>query len=388
MAVEWRTKLAGVVAGGLLLSGCANFPQQPPPENWEPQEQLTPQAAPDPQVPGQPTGPGEGGGQQEPQEVPPPDGCTDFNPIVIGTCLDTITAVAALPGDGQHPVALVGERRTGRILRVQPGAAPELVATVPVDSSTDGGLTGLALSPAYAEDQLIFAYITTASDNRVVRIAPGDTPKPVLTGIPRGATGNRGSLTQDRRGGLLVATGDAGSPTSAGDLNSLAGKVLMIDAAGRPTAGPSVVVAAGLRSPGGICSSMDGQLLWVTDRAAEADVLYRIQPGQPLSAPAWTWPERPGVAGCASTPEMMWVFMEAEASQHSLPMTADGTFTDKPTVSMAPPNGFGRWGAVDLVNASMGIAGTVNKAGGTPVSSDDRAVVILFPQGGGTAGKD
>jgi hypothetical protein len=85
---------------------------------------------------------------------------------------------------------------------------------------------------------------------------------------------------------------------------------------------------------------------------------------------------------------MMWVFMEAEASQHSLPMTADGTFTDKPTVSMAPPNGFGRWGAVDLVNASMGIAGTVNKAGGTPVSSDDRAVVILFPQGGGTAGKD
>jgi glucose/arabinose dehydrogenase len=380
--------LAGVAAGGVLLSSCASFPQQPPPDSWQPPEQLTPQAAPDPQVPGQPQQPGQGGDPQEPTEVPPPDGCKDFNPAVIGTCLDTVTAVAALPGDGQHPVALVGERRTGRILRVQPGAEPELVATVPVDSSTDGGLTGLALSPAYAEDQLIFAYITTATDNRVVRIAPGDTPKPVLTGIPRGATGNRGALAQDRRGGLLVATGDAGSPTSAGDLKSLAGKVLMIDPAGRPTAGSSAVVAAGLRSPGGVCSSMDGQQLWVTDRAASADVLYRIQPGQPLGAPAWTWPDRPGVTGCAATPTIMVVLMETAASAHNLPMTADGTFTGKPNVTMAPPDGFGRWGALDLVNESVGVGGTVNKSGGTPVSSDDRAVIIVFPPGVGTPGKD
>jgi hypothetical protein len=35
----------------------------------------------------------------------------------------------------------------------------------------------------------------------------------------------------------------------------------------------------------------------------------------------------------------------------------------------------------------MAVAGTANKAGGTPVSSDDRALVIT-PGGGGGAGPD
>ena len=54
--------------------------------------------------------------------MPPPDGCKDYNPAVIGTCLSTVVAVAALPGDGRDPAALVGERDTGRILRVKRGA--------------------------------------------------------------------------------------------------------------------------------------------------------------------------------------------------------------------------------------------------------------------------
>jgi glucose/arabinose dehydrogenase len=385
-----RTLLVASLAGGLLLSGCATFTEQPPPESWQPRQSFTPQAAPEPQVPGE-GGEGDGsggGGNQGPQtSIPPPDGCTDFHPAVIGTCLEPVSAVAALPGDGADPVGLVAERTTGRILRVRKGEDPAVVATLQVDAGTDGGLTGLALSPNYAEDRLLFAYITTATDNRLVRIAEGDSPKPVLTGIPRGASGNRGALAVDHRGALLLATGNAGNPAAATDANSLAGKVLRLNAAGKaaegnPTAG-SPVVASGLVTPGGVCSSLDGSLAWVTDRTPARDVLYRLQPGKPLGEPAWTWPDRPGVAGCAVTPGQVWVATSIAGNLQNLPLAQDGSFRGKPQVTLAGTEGFGGLSGLDLVNERLAIGGTVNKAGGTPISSDDRAVLIDPTVGGG-----
>jgi glucose/arabinose dehydrogenase len=393
MSLRSRVLVMGVLGGVLLTAGCATFTDQPPPESWQPQEQLTPQGGPDPEVPGesQPGSPGNGAGGGA-TEIPPPNGCTDYNPGVIATCLDTVVAVAALPGDGKDPTALVGERRSGRILRVKHGMEPQVVATVPVDGSTDGGLTGLALSPTYAEDQLIFAYVTTASDNRVVRIAPGDVPKPVITGIPRGATNNRGALALDHSGALLLATGDAGNPQAAGDLNSMAGKVLRFDASGQPAPGNttkgSMVVASGLRAPGGVCTSVNGPGAWVTDRAAAQDVLYRLELGKQLSAPAWTWPDRPGVAGCAATITGVLVVMSTAGNAQQLPIASDGSFSGKPEISLDKEEGFGLLGGLDAVNEQVAVAGTVNKDGGKPVSSDDRAVVIVPPTNGSGGGPD
>jgi glucose/arabinose dehydrogenase len=390
-----RVLVAGVLGGVLLTTGCASFADQPPPEAWKPQEQLTPQGGPEPDVPGEGNPGGEApGGGQPPEDIPPPDGCTDYNPSVIGTCMDTVGAVAALPGDGRDPTALVGERRSGRILRVKHGTTPQVVATVPVDGSSDGGLTGLALSPTYAEDQLIFAYVTTPSDNRVVRIAPGDVPKPVLTGIPRGATNNRGALALDRQNGaLLLATGDAGDARAAGDLNSLAGKVLRFDATGQPAPGNpvngSLVVAAGLRAPGGLCTSRGGPGAWVTDRAASQDVLYQLEmKGQQLTAPSWTWPDRPGVAGCASTPQAVLIVMSTAGNAQRLPLGPDGSFSGKPEVTLDKEQGFGLLGGLDIVNDQVAVVGTINKDGGQPVSSDDRAIVISVPSAGGGGGPD
>jgi glucose/arabinose dehydrogenase len=383
-----RIKLAVCVLGGLLMSACATFTPQPPPESWHPQQELTPQAGPEPQVPGEGSQPDPQGQPPRgaPTSIPPPNGCTDYNPLVIGTCLNPVAAVAALPGSAADPIALVGERTTGRILRVRKGSDPVVVATIPVDAGTDGGLTGLALSPTYVEDRLMFAYITTATDNRVVRIAEGDSPKPVLTGIPRGASGNKGALALDHRGALLLATGDAGIPASALDQNSLAGKVLRINTAGKPAEGnpnaASTVVASGLHAPGGVCASMDGSRMWVTDRDASRDELYRLQPGKPLGEPAWSWPDRPGVAGCMSTGPAVGVATTIAANLQILPLAEDGaSFRGKPQVIMAGKDGFGRLAGVDLIDDRIAVAGTVNKDGGTPVSSDDRAVVII-PTGG------
>ncbi|GAB3431738.1 PQQ-dependent sugar dehydrogenase [Actinophytocola sediminis] len=386
--------MATVTVGGVLVTvGCATVAEQP--EDWRPQEEIQPQAAPEPQNPdgGSSSGPGGAGGQPPPSQVPPPDGCTDFHPAVIATCLNQLTAVAALPGDGRDPSALVGERTTGRILRVKKDVAPEVVAVAPVDASTDGGLTGLALSPTYAEDQLIFAYLSTPTDNRLVRIAPGDTPKPVLTGIPRGATGNRGALAVDHRGALLLATGDAGNPALAADPKSLAGKVLRLDANGRPAPDnpdpATAVIASGLRTPGGVCASLDGSRMWVTDQGADRDLLYLLQPGEPMSAPAWSWPDRPGVAGCASTPNALWVATARTGSLQTLPIAEDGSFSGKPVVNLAKEDGFGLLSGMDLVNEQVAIGGTINKgAGGQPVSSDDRAVTILMTNSSGSGGPD
>jgi glucose/arabinose dehydrogenase len=384
--------LAGCLIGGLVLSGCTTFTPQPPPESWKPPESIVPQAGPQPQVPGEGGGTADGNiPEQGPAtSVPPPDGCTDYHPGVIGTCLNPVSAVAALPGDGTDPIALVAERTTGRIMRVRKNVPPAVVATLPVDAGTDGGLTGLALSPNYLEDRLLFAYLTTATDNRLVRIAPGDAPKPVLTGIPRGATGNRGALALDHRGALLLATGDAGNPAAALDPNSLAGKMLRLNANGKPAEDNPVkdspIVVSGVHTPGGVCASLDGARIWLTDRDAQRDMLFRIQFGKPLGEPAWTWPDRPGIAGCASTPEALWVTATLAANLQNLPLAVDGTFRGKPSVTLQNQDGFGRLTGFDLLNERLAIAGTANKdSGGTPVSSDDRALIIVPIIGGGGA---
>jgi glucose/arabinose dehydrogenase len=388
-----RILLAGSMLSGLLLSGCATFTAQPPPESWKPQQSLTPQAGPEPHVPGEGAAP-PGGGPQPPSQgpIPPPNGCTDFNPLVIATCLSPVSAVVALPGNTPDPVALVAERATGRILRVRKDQDPVVVATLPVTATGDGGLTGLALSPNYLEDRLLFAYITTPTDNRVVRIAEGDSPKPVLTGIPKGPSGNRGALTLDRRGGqLLLATGDAGSPNLAADANSLAGKVLRIGTDGKaapdnPVRG-SAVILSGLHAPGGMCGTPDGSRVWFTDSDASRDLLYRLEPGKPLGEPAWTWPDRPGVTGCAAGTDMLTVTTSLAGNLQTLTFAPDGSFRGKPVVSMTGKDGFGRLSGIDLVSDTTAVVGTVNKdPGGAPVSSDDRA--FLTPTGGGAPSKD
>ena len=371
---------AAVALLGLLLAGCATFPDAGP-RDWHEKLEGTgelggPPVVPDssspqppPSAPGQP---GESGGPQ------PPSGCVDPDPQVVATCLNPVGAVAVLPNAIS---ALVGERATGRILRVEGGKDPQLITTVPVDATGGGGLTGLVLSPAYLEDQLVYAYISTPTDNRVVRIAPGEPAKPVLTGIPRGATNNGGALGVDVDGSLLVATGDAGTTPAPG---SLAGKLLRIDTLGRPARGnpdpASPVLSSGLRAPGGICTNPRTSMTWVTDRTNSRDVLHMVVPG-PLGAPVWTWPDRPGVAGCMAQPGVVAVAQTGAASLFVLRPTDNGAFTGAPETLLVGT--YGRLSAATLAPDGLLWLGTVNKAGGRPVPSDDRVIRIQPPSGGG-----
>jgi glucose/arabinose dehydrogenase len=390
-----RALLVGSAAG-LLVTGCASFPDPPAPASWSAQVQLTPQAGPEPELPGE-VAPGPGGNQQPgqaPASVPPPEGCKDFDPAVVGTCLSPVSGVALMDVNQSTGAvtALATERTTGRLVQVTKDVEPVVISTLEVDASSDGGLTGLTLSPTYAEDRLVYVYLTTAVDNRVVRLTPGDTPKPILTGIPKGATGNRGALAHDADGALLVATGDAGNPAAAADPNSLAGKVLRIDGSGGPARGNptegSRVLTSGLHSPGGLCVAADGSKTWVTDAGASADLLHRVVPGEALGTPAWSWSERPGVGGCASLSNVIWIATSTLPGSVSIPMNPDGSFSGKPEQQAAEEAEFGLVGPMVALDDRTALIGTVNKQGnGKPVSSDDR-VAIVVRQDGGQNSKD
>ncbi|HEY6424004.1 MAG TPA: PQQ-dependent sugar dehydrogenase [Pseudonocardiaceae bacterium] len=372
--------VAALLMVATLLAGCSVTPTFPDRDAgpFRPKPEIGPQAGPRPETPPGTPGPG-------PHGAPPgpPIGCADPDPQVVATCLEPISALVVLPGSAL--AGLAAERITGRILQVQRQRPTHEVAALAVDPTGDGGLTGLALSPTYDEDELIYAYITTPIDNRVVRIARGDVPKPVLTGIPRGPTGNAGALAVDSHGMLLVATGDAGNPDAAEDPQSLAGKVLRIDTFGRPDpTNPtgSKVLVSGLHGPGGLCIDPPGGQVWVTDRQPAHDVLHRVQPGRSLGPPAWTWPDHPGAAGCVVMQGRIQVAFTSGAPMFALGIGPGGTFVGQPLE--IPLQHYGRVSAAALSpDGRMMWLGTVNKAGGTPISSDERVFVLPDPVGPG-----
>jgi len=257
--------LAASVAVAALAAGCTSGRAAAPP-TWVPQPEISRNFEPQPELPNpvlpapqpEPSDPGSGSpGPGDPNATPSPSPSGPRqDPLVVATRLNQPTGLVVLPDN----TALVGERTTGRIVRVQPrpGQPVRLEQTLGgLDASGDGGLLDLAISPTFNQDGLIYAYVTTAADNRVVHFALGSTPTPVLTGIPKGRTGNVGRIAFDATGALLVGTGDAGTPANAANPNSLAGKILRTDDLGRAVSGNpnpgSVVFASGLRTVDGLC---------------------------------------------------------------------------------------------------------------------------------------
>lgn len=369
-----------MLAVGLLLAACAQFPQ-PSSTGFQDNPPLGAGPEPTPQLPRDPSPPApSGAAAAPPTSTTPPGPCVDPDPAVVATCLGSTAGLAVLP-DGT--AALVTERRTGRLLQVAPGSAPAVVDTVAVDGSSDGGLLDVALSPTWAEDQLLYLYVTTPTDNRVVRLSPGDSPKPVLTGIPRGARGNAGSLAFDATGHLLVSTGAAGSTTAAADPASLAGKLLRVDAAGRapadnPTPG-SPVLATGIDAPGGVCTDASTGTSWVTDRTATSDRLRAVVPGKGLGPEVWTWPDHPGVGGCAALAGRVAVALSTGAALFVLSTTPENAVTGTPEV--LAKSTYGRLLGAGVGSDGLVWAATTNTDGGTPVATDDR-VVRIQPSGG------
>jgi len=201
-----------------------------------------------------------------------PTGERRSTPHVAGVVAGGLQApwgLAFLPGGD----ALVTERDTGRLLRVSAEGEVDDLGTVPgVVASGEGGLLGLAVSPDFSADQLVYVYVTGAEDNRIVRMqlrggSLGD-PEPVLTGIPSGGIHNGGRLVFGPDGLLYASTGEVGETGLSQDRGSLGGKILRMTPDGDvPTDNPfadSLVWSLGHRNVQGLTFDEQGRL-WASE---------------------------------------------------------------------------------------------------------------------------
>jgi len=156
---------------------------------------------------------------------------------------------------------------SARVLRLRPGAAPETVATVPgVVAGGEGGLLGLAASPTYAQDNYLYAYLTAASDNRIVRfrLSAPQTVEPILTGLAKASIHDGGRIKFGPDGMLYAGVGDAGNTANAQNQQSRNGKILrMRPDGGVPPDNPfpgSLVYTLGHRNVQGLAWDAQGRM--------------------------------------------------------------------------------------------------------------------------------
>jgi glucose/arabinose dehydrogenase len=222
--------------------------------------------------------------------VPPAKGSVR----VLSTLTENLKSpwgLAALPGGD----LLVSSRDEGTITRIarHGGAKTELGKVSGVSPAGEGGLLGIAVSPSFSRDHLVYAYFTTRSDNRVARMTY-DPAKPagqqlgapdtILRGIPKGFVHNGGRIAFGPDGMLYAGTGESGHSADSQAKASLGGKILRMKPDGSPAPGNpfkgSVVYDLGHRNVQGLAWDASGRL-WASEFGQDTwDELNLIQPGR------------------------------------------------------------------------------------------------------------
>jgi len=368
-----RLSLLALTAAVLVLAGCST----PPPT---PTVTRTPAATPRPTgtsaavaaIPWQPSG----------------------QTTVLETGLESPWSVVPLPSAS----ALISERDSGTIRERLPQGGLRTVGTVPgVVHTGESGLLGLAVQ-AESAPKYLYAYLTTADDNRVVRLplsgVPGSygigAPEPVLTGIPKASNHDGGRLAFGPDGMLYVTAGDASNPGNAQDVASLGGKILRITPEGQvPGDNPfpgSPVWSYGHRNPQGIGWDSRGTM-WASEFGQNTwDELNIIRPGS-----NYGWPTVEGVGGDPKYTDPVYQWPTDAASPSGLAVVGDTIFlaalrgerlwTAWPTDGAAPVTAapffdgeFGRLRDVVAVGDRLWLLTNNTDGRGSPRSGDDRLV--------------
>ena len=111
----------------------------------------------------------------------------------VATGLEVPWGLAFLPnGD-----AVVTERDSARVLTIS-GPDHEVTEVGTIGDAApqgEGGLMGVAVSPAFDQDHTLYFYVSSDDDNRIVTATLTDgqlsATKPIFTGIPLGADPRR-----------------------------------------------------------------------------------------------------------------------------------------------------------------------------------------------------
>jgi len=328
------------------------------------------------------------------------DGPPSVAATVITRGLDVPWGIAFLP-DGS---ALVTERNTKRIVRVSAdGASVTPVQTIDeAQPGGEGGLLGIAVSPDYETDGLVFIYYTTATDNRIARLKLGQAPEPIVTGIPKAGNHNGGRLAFGPDGYLYASTGDAGRRDLSQDLGTTAGKILRMTKEGQPAPGnpfpDSLVWSYGHRNVQGLAWDSEGRLYATEFGQSTWDEINLIEPGR-----NYGWPEVEGVGGHAEYVDPIQVWPTSESSCSGAAITGDvlvaaclrGTrvwllpLADGELAGPAVAALVGEYGrlraATTAPDGSIWIS-TSNRDGRGHAADDDDRILRLVVSGGGAGG--
>jgi glucose/arabinose dehydrogenase len=226
----------------------------------------------------------------------------------IATGLEVPWGLAFLP-DGD---AVVTERDSAKVLIIS-GPDHEVTEVGQIGDAApqgEGGLLGVAVSPAYDQDHTLYFYVSSNDDNRIVTATLSgeqlsDTT-PILTGIPLGAIHDGGRLAFGPDGMLYASTGETGNGALAQDRDSLGGKILRLTPDGEPAPGnpfDTAIWSFGHRNVQGL-AFVDGQL-WASEFGQDTfDELNRIDAGA-----NYGWPVHEGTGGSAdgyTDPQATW----------------------------------------------------------------------------------
>jgi glucose/arabinose dehydrogenase len=232
----------------------------------------------------------DGQGSLEATSAPASSGVAGKAPVrhLVARNINVPWGIAFLPRGGM----LVTSRDTGKVLLVHGNGSKRVARAVKGVVSTgqqggEGGLLGIALSPHFKRDHWVYVYMSTANDNRIIRMRWSHrhlgAQHLILKGIPTSLHHNGGRIAFGPDGKLYATTGEAEVPSRSQNRHSLGGKILRMTPLGKPAPGNpwrhSVVYSIGHRNVEGLAWDPQGRL-WATEFGDQTwDELNLIKPG-------------------------------------------------------------------------------------------------------------
>ncbi|MBQ0828016.1 PQQ-dependent sugar dehydrogenase [Streptomyces tagetis] len=386
MIVERRAATAVLAAALLLTAGCSSDGTWPPEGGASASASAPAASAPAP--------------EQTAEATPPAKGSVKVL-RTVATGLNSPWGLAPLPGGGG---LLVSSRDEATITRIDEssGAKTELGKVPGVEAAGEGGLLGIALSPDYASDRMVYAYFTSASDNRIVRMLydpkkPAGrqlgSPDTVFKGIPKGFVHNGGRIAFGPDKMLYAGTGESGDTGLSQDKESLGGKILRLTPEGEPAPGnpfpDSPVYSLGHRNVQGLAWD-DKQRLFASEFGQDTwDELNAIRPGADYG-----WPTVEGRAGKAGFQDPVAQWPTDQASPSGIAYAEGSVWMAglrgqrlwriplKGTEESAPPQAFleGEYGRLRTVVSAGGdklwLVTSNTDGRGKPKKGDDRVLEL------------
>lgn len=294
-----------------------------------------------------------------------------FTETQIAGGLSSPTAMDFAP-DGRLFVCLQG----GQLRVIKNGALlPTPFLTIPVDSSGERGLLGIAFDPNFQTNNFIYIYYTvptTPRHNRVSRFtANGDVAAPNselpildLDNLSTATNHNGGAIHFGPDGKLYVAVGENANGANSQTLTNRLGKVLRINSDGSiPSDNPFFNVASGanraiwalgLRNPFTFAFQPNTARLFLND--VGQSTWEEIDDG--IAGSNYGWPNTEGVTSDPNFRSPLFAYGHGTSSTTGCAI-AGGAFYNSPTVQF-PTSYVGKYFFADLCSGWIRVLDPTN----------------------------